>query len=576
MLTRVPARSPLQFVQAARASLLCVNLLGCMAAQPTPVALAEAPAKTTAAPTSPLNLMELSATEALARMKAGTLTSRALTEAYLQRIADVDDAGPRLNAVIELNPKALEEAATLDKERAAGKLRGPLHGLPILVKDNIDVAGMVNSAGSLALKDNRIAEDAFVMAKLRSAGVIFLGKTNLSEWANLRSSHSISGWSSRGGQTLNPYVLDRNPCGSSSGTGSAISASLASIGIGTETDGSILCPSSVSGLVGLKPTVGLVSRSGVIPISASQDTVGPMGRSVADVALIFSSMVGVDPADPSGPASKGHVESDYTRFLTSAAGSAKAPADKPVADKPLQGRRLGVLRQASGYLPAVDANLEASIAVLKKAGAEVVDVKLDTYDQWNDAELLTLFTEFKDGLNRYLQQASRRQKQRSFEPSDAIPESLEQLIAWNKAHADTVMPLFAQELFEATQARGPLTDADYVKARDDARRLSGPEGLVKTLESQRLDALISPTMSPAWKTDNVLGDHFVGAGYSLAAVAGTPSLTVPSGEVNGLPLGLTFMGPAYSEGLLLHLGYQFEQLTHARTTPTFKPTLEPQ
>ena len=508
-------------------------------------------ATTEASPASPaatLDVVELSATEALARMSAGTLTSRALTQAYLSRIAQLDDAGPQLNAVIELNANALADADALDADRKAGKLRGPLHGLPVLVKDNIDVAGLVNSAGSLALAENRPTQDAFAIARLRAAGALILGKTNLSEWANLRSTHSVSGWSSRGGQTRNPYALDRNPCGSSSGTGAAIAASLGAIGVGTETDGSILCPSSVNGLVGLKPTVGLVSRSGIIPISVSQDTAGPMGRTVKDVALLLSGMAGVDDADPAGPAARDRVETDYTQYL------------KPDA---LTGKRLGVLRQAAGYLPAVDANLESAITVLKAAGAEVVDVKVDTYDQWNDPELEVLLYEFKDGLNAYLKQATARAA------PGVIPPSLEALIAWNQAHASTVMPLFGQELFEKAQEKGHLTDKAYLTAKEAARRLAGQDGLLKTLQAQKLDAVMAPTMSPAWKTDPILGDHFVGAGYGMAAVAGTPSLTVPSGEVQGLPLGLTFMGPAYSEGLLLGLGYASEQHTHARKAPTF-------
>lgn len=536
---------------------LCLPLL-LVACSPSPsgpeaVPVPGGPSSTTeASPANPapaLDVVELSATEALARMSAGTLTSRALTQAYLSRIAQLDDAGPQLNAVIELNANALADADALDTERKAGKLRGPLHGLPVLVKDNIDVAGLVNSAGSLALAENRPTQDAFTIARLRAAGALILGKTNLSEWANLRSTHSVSGWSSRGGQTRNPYALDRNPCGSSSGTGAAMAASLAAVGVGTETDGSILCPASVNGLVGLKPTVGLVSRTGIIPISSAQDTAGPMGRTVADVALLLSAMAGVDEADPAGPAARDRVQTDYTPYL------------KPDG---LTGKRLGLVRQAMGYLPAVDENIEKAVQVLKDAGAEVVEVKIDTYDQWNEPELEVLLYEFKAGLNAYLSQAAARAT------PGAIPPSLEALIAWNQAHARTVMPLFAQELFEKAQEKGPLTDKAYLTAKEAARRLAGQDGLLKTLQSQKLDAVIAPTMSPAWKTDPILGDHFVGAGYGMAAVAGTPSLTVPSGGVGGLPLGLTFMGPAYSEGLLLSLGYAYEQRTHARKAPEYQ------
>ncbi|MDP2055588.1 MAG: amidase [Acidobacteriota bacterium] len=495
-----------------------------------------------------LVVVELSATDALARKAAGELTSVALTEAYLDRIAKVDDAGPTLGAVIETNPQAVADAATLDAERKAGKLRGPLHGIPVLLKDNIDVAGMVNSAGSLALADNRPAADAFFVARLRAAGAVILGKTNLSEWANFRSTRSTSGWSSRGGQTRNPYVLDRNPCGSSSGTGSAIAASLGAIGVGTETDGSILCPASVAGLAGLKPTVGLVSRNGIIPISISQDTAGPMARTVADVALLLNGMAAVDAADPAGPAAEGRVATDYTAFL-------KADAVK--------GKRFGVLRQTMAFHPDVDAAMTRAIEALRAAGAEVIDIKVPTYNDWSDAEFSVLLYEFKDGLNEYLKK------------SGSTHGSLEALIVWNKANAAKAMPFFAQEIFEQAQAKGPLTEPAYLKARADARRLAGRDGLLAVLAKEKLDAVIAPTMSPAWPTDHVLGDHFIGAGYGMAAVAGTPSLTVPIGDSHGLPLGMAFMGAAYSEGELIGFGYALEQVMKARKAPEYRPTLAP-
>lgn len=502
------------------------------------------------APATPhsIDVAELSATDARDRMAAGTLTSRTLTQAYLDRIANLDDAGPRLDAVIEISPSALSDADALDAERRAGNVRGPLHGIPVLLKDNIDVKGMVNSAGSLALAENRPSQDAFIAARLRAAGAIILGKTNLSEWANFRSTRSTSGWSSRGGQTKNPYVLDRNPCGSSSGTGTAIAASLAAIGVGTETDGSILCPASVAGLAGLKPTVGLVSRTGIIPISVSQDTAGPMGRTVSDVALLLNGMAGVDAADPAAAEAAGKVAPDYLTFLNPDA---------------LKGKRFGVLRQAMGYHPDVDSSVEAAVTAIKAHGAEVIDVKVGTYNSWDDSEFAVLLYEFKDGLNAYLKK------------SGSPHASLEALIAWNKANADKVMPFFGQEIFEQAQAKGPLTDAGYVKARNDARRLAGKDGLLAALAANNLDAIIAPSLSPAWPTDHVLGDHFVGAGYGMAAVARTPSLTVPVGHSHGLPLGLTFMGPAYSEGELLGYGYALEQLTKARKAPEFKPTLAP-
>jgi amidase len=515
---------------------LTIGVLACApASTPTPPSAAPA-----------VDVVELSATEARARMAAGQLTSEALTRAYLDRIAAIDAAGPTLRSVIETNPNAVSDAAALDAERKAGTVRGPLHGLPILIKDNVDVAGMVNSAGSLALAEHRPKVDAFLVARLRQAGAVILGKTNLSEWANFRSTRSTSGWSSRGGQTRNPYVLDRNPCGSSAGTGTAIAASLAAIGIGTETDGSIICPSSVAGLAGLKPTVGLVSRSGIIPISISQDTAGPMARTVSDVALLMNGMAAVDPADPAGGAATGKIPPDYLAFL------------KPDA---LTGRRFGVLRQTVTFHPDVEAAMTKAIEVMKAAGAEVIDVRVPTYNDWNDAEFTVLLYEFKDGLNAYLKS------------SGAPHASLEALIAWNKANAGRVMPFFGQEIFEQAQAKGPLTDAAYVKAREAARRLAGTDGLVATLDRNRLDAVIAGSMSPAWPTDHVLGDHFVGAGYGMAAVAGTPSLTVPIGDSHGLPLGLTFMGRAYAEGELIGFGFALEQATKARRAPVFTPSL---
>jgi amidase len=496
-------------------------------------------------PPPAVDVVELSAVDARDRMAAGTLTSRALTQAYLDRIAHIDDAGPMLNAVIEISGTAIKDAEALDAERTAGKVRGPLHGIPILIKDNIDVAGMVNSAGSLALADNRPKEDAFIVRRLRDAGAVILGKTNLSEWANFRSTRSTSGWSSRGGQTKNPYVLDRNPCGSSSGTGAAIAASLAAIGVGTETDGSIICPASVSGLVGLKPTVGLVSRRGIIPISASQDTAGPMARSVADAAMLLSALAGVDEQDAASVAAGGKIPSEY--------GSLSVDA--------LKGKRLGIVQQALGFHPDADSAFNSAIEVIRAQGAEVVDIKIDNYNAWDDPEIEVLLYEFKDGLNRYLK------------ASGSPHASLEAIIAFNKAHAGTVMPYFGQELFERAQAKGPLTEPAYLKARADALRLAGNTGLLAALDRHTLDAVLAPSMSPAWPTDHLLGDHFVGAGYGIAAVARTPSITVPVGDVQGLPLGLTIMGRAHTEADIIGMAYALEQKMRARKAPQYRPTL---
>ena len=490
-----------------------------------------------------IDLVELDIAGASQLMADGRLGSEALTQAYLARIAEIDDAGPQLNAVIEIAPDALEQARRLDAERAEGKLRGPLHGIPVLVKDNIDAAGMANSAGSLALAGHRPADDAFIVARLREAGAVILGKTNLSEWANFRSTNSSSGWSSRGGQTRNPYVLDRNPCGSSSGTGSAIAASLATVGVGTETDGSILCPSAVNGLVGLKPTVGLVSRDGIIPISITQDTAGPMARTVADAAVLLQALAAPDANDP---ASFDASAVDYLAALE---------------DASLAGKRIGVLRQAMGRHPDVDAATERALQALRDAGAELVDVQVPTWGQWGGAEFEVLLYEFKDGLNAYLGEAG------------APVASLEALIAWNREHADQVMPIFGQELLEQAQAKGGLDEPAYLEARERARRLALDEGLLAVLDGQALDALVAPTAGPAWPTDHVLGDHFLSAGYGIAAVAGTPSLTVPMGDLRGLPLGLAFLGRPRSEAELLALGHAFEQATRARRPPAFHPTL---
>ena len=525
--------------------LACALLVAACGRAPAPDTAPLASAETQVAGPA-VAVAEMSLAQATAQLSAGSLTSEALVQAYLERIEQFDRSGPTLNSVIEVNADALADARALDLERAAGKVRGPLHGIPVLLKDNIDAVGMVNSAGSRAMAENRPTRDAFIVARLRAAGAVILGKTNLSEWANFRSTRSSSGWSSRGGQTRNAYVLDRNPCGSSAGTGTAIAASLALVGVGTETDGSIICPSAVNGLVGMKPTVGLVSRGGIIPISISQDTAGPMGRSVADVAALLNVLAAVDVADPAAAAAEGKHTADYTAGLDANA---------------IRGKRFGVVRQAMGFNTGVDAALEAAIVSLRAGGAEVVDVEIATWQQWGEDELNVLLYEFKEGLNAYLAGA-------------AGPHgSLESLIAWNTAHAAEAMPHFGQELFEQAQAKGSLGEPAYAEARDRARRLAGEQGLLATMDKHQLDAVIAPSTSPAWPTDHVNGDHFSGAGYGIAAVAGTPSITVPSGEVSGLPVGVVFMGRAYSEAQLLGYAYAYEQATLARKPPLFIPTL---
>ncbi|MDQ3270514.1 MAG: amidase [Pseudomonadota bacterium] len=483
------------------------------------------------------------------RMRSGQISSAQLTQRYLDRIAALDDAGPRLNAVLELNPDAVHEATILDAERANGVLRGPLHGIPLLLKDNIDATPMVNSAGSLALAEHRPIADAPLVASLRAGGAVILGKTNLSEWANFRSTRSTSGWSARGGQVRNPYVLDRSPCGSSSGTGAAVAASLAAAGIGTETDGSILCPAAVNGLVGMKPTVGLIGRSGIIPISSSQDTAGPMTRTVTDAATLLTVMAAtVDPGDDASRAApKGGI--DYRLALRADA---------------LRGARIGFLHKTGvDPQPDVEAATERALATMRAAGATVVEVEIPGSGEWLASEYTVLLYEFKHGLERYLRD------------SGAPIRTLAELIAFNNANAPREMPHFAQELFERAQGMGSLDEAEYRAASRKARQLAGPQGIDALLEKHQLDALVGPTTGPAWPIDPVNGDNFTGGGYGAAAVAGYPSLTVPMGDALGLPLGLVFMGPKWSEERLLALGFSFEQLTKARTVPQYRGTIDP-
>ena len=533
-------------------------LAACQPTPPPPAAQAPmAPTKqaadATPAATGTFAFEEADIASLQKQMADGTLSSHALTQAYLSRIAAIDDAGPMLNAVIETNPDALKDADALDAERKAGKLRGPLHGIPVLLKDNIDAMPMVNSAGSLALADNRPTRDAFLVQRLRAAGAVILGKTNLSEWANMRSTHSSSGWSGLGGQTRNPYILDRNPCGSSAGTGSAIASNLASVGIGTETDGSVICPAAMTGLVGIKPTLGLVSRSGIIPLAHSQDTAGPMTRTVADAAALLTVMAGSDPVDAATAAAGAHA-TDYTQSL------------KPGS---LAGKRIGVVRKLAGMEPNADRVLEQSIAVLKAQGAIIIDpVDVPNVDKLGNDEFTVLLYELKHDLAQYLAGAN------------VAPKTLADLIAFNKAHADQEMPWFGQELFESAQAKGPLTDKVYLDALAKSKRMAGPEGIDAAMQAQHLDALLAPSWGPAYPTDPILGDHVVsgdptvGGASQLSAVAGYPSITVPAGNVHGLPVGIVFMGRAWSEPTLIEIAYGFEQATKSRKPPTFIPTLD--
>ncbi len=497
----------------------------------------------------PFPYAELGVAEVQSRMKSGALSSRALAAAYLARIASVDAAGPTLRSVIETNPDALRIAEALDRERRAGKVRGPLHGIPVLIKDNIDTADrMQTTAGSLALVGTPAPRDAFIVEQLRTAGAVILGKTNLSEWANFRSTRSTSGWSGRGGQTRNPYVLDRNPCGSSAGTGSAISANFATVGIGTETDGSIICPSSICGLVGIKPTIGLVSRSGIIPISVTQDTAGPMTRTVADAAAVLSAIVGTDPRDGSTTRRSNAAPANYLGALDRTA---------------LQGARIGVARNMAGFHPLVDAVFEQAIEALRKAGAVVVDnADVPTVNKTDEAETEILLYEFKEGINEYLSSRGNTIRVRT----------LAGLIAFNAEHASQEMPWFGQEQFEKAQAKGSLSDKVYRDALELCRRLSRDEGIDAVLTSHRVDAIVAPSNGPSWPTDLVNGDRYTGGNSSVAAVAGYPSITVPMGFVGPLPVGMSFIGGAFTEPRLIGLAYAFEQATKARRAPRFLAT----
>ena len=496
-----------------------------------------------------LELEEVSITQLQNALQSGQYSSKQLVEKYTDRINDVDKKGPMLRSVIELNPEAEAIAESLDRERKERGARGPLHGIPILLKDNIDTADrMMTTAGSLALVGAKPAQDATVAKKLRDAGIVILGKTNLSEWANFRSSKSSSGWSGHGGQTKNPYVLDRNPCGSSSGSGVAVAANLCAAAIGTETDGSVVCPSSANSLVGIKPTVGLVSRAGIIPISHSQDTSGPMARSVTDVAILLSVMTGEDSRDPMTKESRGKAAPDYTKFL-----------DKDG----LRGMRLGVARKHFGFSERVDKLMSDAISEMKKLGAVFVDpADIPTTGKFDNSEFDVLQYEFKADLNAYLAGLG----------PQAPVHSLKDIIAFNERNRDREMPYFGQDIMEKAEAKGPLTTRAYLQALRKNHLLTRTQGIDFIMRRHRLDALIAPTGGPPWPTDWANGDHFTGGYSSASAVAGYPHITVPAGYVFGMPVGLSFFAGAYSEGKLIRMAYAFEQATKLRRTPRFLPT----
>ena len=495
-----------------------------------------------------LELEETTVVELQRKMASARCTSVVLAKTYLSRIEEIDRSGPRLKSVLELNPDALAIAEALDRERKAKGTRGPLHGIPILIKDNIDTHDqMTTTAGSLALEGSIAPRDSFVVERLRAAGAVILGKTNLSEWANFRGSRSISGWSGRGGLTRNPYVIDRSPSGSSSGSAAAVSANLCAVSIGTETNGSIVSPASYCGVVGIKPTVGLVSRSGIIPIAASQDTAGPMGRTVADAATLLGAMTGVDSRDTAteGSASKAH--SDYTTFLDSAA---------------LRGARIGVARDRFKLNRLDDPVMESALAAMKQAGAELIDpVKLPSNQDLGGADYQVMLFEFKAGLNAYFASLG----------ANARVNSMQELIEFNERNRERELEFFGQETLIEAQAKGPLTDKAYLDAKEKCVKWS--KGIDALMDEHKIDAIVAPTNGPAHALDLVVGDRGLGGSSTYAAVAGYPNITVPCGKVFGLPVSVSFFGRAWSEPRLIALAHSFEQATKARKPPRFLPTL---
>lgn len=494
----------------------------------------------------PFELDELTVAALQEGMASGKYSARKLVEMYLERIERVDKGDYGVNSVIEINPDAEAIAHARDAERRENNIRGPLHGIPVMIKDNIDTADkMMTTAGSLALSGSIAAQDSYVAQKLREAGAIILGKTNLSEWANFRSTRSTSGWSGRGGQTNNPYALDRNPCGSSSGSGAAVSANLCTITIGTETNGSVVCPSSANGIVGIKPTVGLVGRSGIIPIAHTQDTAGPMARTVRDAAIMLGALTGIDPRDDITNESKGNSHTDYTQFLD---------------PNGLKGTRIGVARNYFGFHPGVDQLMEDAIAAIKELGAEVIDpANIETRGEYGNAGFEVLLYEFKTDLNKYFMTVNANHPVRS----------LEALIQFNEENKDASMPYFGQEILIMAQERGDLSSPEYIDALKKVRELSRDKGIDATMGKDNLDAIIAPTGGPAWYTDWVNGDHFGGSSSSPAARSGYPNITVPAGFIHGLPVGISMFSRPYTEPQLIKYAYAFEQATNHRRAPEF-------
>jgi amidase len=498
----------------------------------------------------PFELDEASVADLQEGMKSGKYTARSIAQKYLERIAEIDKRGPALNSVIELNPDALAIANAMDAERKAKGPRSPMHGIPVLIKDNIGTADrMMTTAGSLALLGFTPEKDSGVAQRLREAGAVILGKTNLSEWANFRSNHSSSGWSGRGGQTRNPYALDRNPCGSSSGAGAAVAANLCAVTVGSETDGSVVCPSSANGVVGIKPTLGLVSRSGIIPIAHSQDTAGPICRTVADAAILLGAMAGIDPADSATEASRGKAQADYTKFLDRGG---------------LRGARIGVVRKFFDFNDGFGPLMETLLDVMKREGAVLVDpVEIESIGKFDKSELEVLEYEFKADLNAYLAAAG---------PGVSV-HSLKEIIEFNERNREKEMPFFGQDLLVKSEAKGPLTDKAYLDALEKNHRLTREEGIDAAMDKHQLDALVAPTAGPSWLTDHVTGDHDTGGSSSLAAVAGYPNMNVPAGFIFGMPVGISFFGRAWSEPALIKIAYAFEQATRLRKPPRFLSTV---